>query len=148
MLLNALPGCSTPLAATEPLASEDACVRTETAVPLQNRALLAQLEALAQCELAQLVAEREDTGAALPQALDPALAGLAWDLGLSGDALEEGGKTARLSVRCPVGAAAQGRRNAAVVTRHEEGMSEVGSGCYSGSDNEQKVRPACPSNPP
>lgn len=91
MLLNALPACFSSVAATEPAASEGACARTDTAAPLQNRALLAQLEALAQCELAHLVAEREDTCAALPHALDPALAGLAWDLGLSGDALENAG---------------------------------------------------------
>lgn len=89
MLLTAPSGCFIPAAATEPVAAEGACARTDTAAASQNRALLAQLEALAQCELAQLVAERKDARAALPHTLGPALAGLAWDLGLSGDDLEK-----------------------------------------------------------
>ena len=84
MLLNSLPASSVP-ATVEPTAVDSACV---CAVPLQGRALLAQLEALAQSELVQLAAEHTPISAALPHGLDPALAGLAWDLGLSGEALE------------------------------------------------------------
>ncbi len=83
MLLNSLPASSAPAAAVEPTAVESAC-----AAPLQGRALLAQLEALAQSELVQLAAERAPISTSLPHGLDPALAGLAWDLGLSGAALE------------------------------------------------------------
>ncbi|ROP80160.1 hypothetical protein EDF74_1229 [Stenotrophomonas rhizophila] len=52
--------------------------------PLQGRALIAQLERLAQQELAMLARQPVDPAAA---PIDPALAGLAWDLGLSGDDL-------------------------------------------------------------
>lgn len=55
--------------------------------PLQGRALIARLEQLAQQELAQLAKRPSPAIAALPAAIDPALAGLAWDMGLSGDDL-------------------------------------------------------------
>ena len=51
--------------------------------PKSGRALLAVLEQQAQRELAGLMAT-----APAPAPLDPALAGLAWDLGLSGDRIE------------------------------------------------------------
>ncbi|HAU79816.1 MAG TPA: hypothetical protein DCW96_03970 [Stenotrophomonas sp.] len=57
------------------------------AAPLQGRALIARLEQLAQQELAQLAKRPSPAITALPPAIDPALAGLAWDLGLSGDDL-------------------------------------------------------------
>jgi len=57
--------------------------------PLRGRALIGRLEQLAQAELAQL-ADRNGMAdsalPALPAPVDPALAGLAWDLGLSGEA--------------------------------------------------------------
>jgi|GEM_PF-403535 len=56
--------------------------------PLQGRSLIAQMEQLAQQELAQLAKHSSPAIAALPSAVDPALAGLAWDLGLSGDDLD------------------------------------------------------------
>jgi len=52
--------------------------------PLQGRALIAQLERLAQQELAKLASQPIDPGTT---PIDPALAGLAWALGLSGDDL-------------------------------------------------------------
>ncbi|MHC9015186.1 hypothetical protein [Stenotrophomonas bentonitica] len=55
--------------------------------PLQGRALIARLEQLAQQELAQLAKRPAPGIVTLPSAVDPALAGLAWDLGLSGDDL-------------------------------------------------------------
>lgn len=56
--------------------------------PLQGRALIERLEQLAQQELAQLARHPSHAVAALPSAIDPAIAGLAWDLGLSGDDLD------------------------------------------------------------
>lgn len=61
-----------------------------TPEPLRGRALLAQLEQLAQRELAQLAqlaAQGGLSGSLGATAMDPALIGLAWDLGLSGDAV-------------------------------------------------------------
>lgn len=58
-----------------------------TPEPLRGRALLAQLEQLAQRELAQLAAQGGLAGSSGATAVDPALIGLAWDLGLSGDAV-------------------------------------------------------------
>ena len=52
--------------------------------PLLGRALIAHLERLAQQELAKLASQPIDPGTT---PIDPALAGLAWDLGLSGDDL-------------------------------------------------------------
>lgn len=54
--------------------------------PLRGRALIGRLEQLAQAELAQLADRNGMADRALPAAVDPALAGLAWDLGLSGEA--------------------------------------------------------------
>lgn len=65
----------------------DAVTLAAAAAPLQGRALIARLEQLAQQELAQLARRPSPAIAALPPAIDPALAGLAWDLGLSGDDL-------------------------------------------------------------
>ncbi|WWW34231.1 hypothetical protein V8017_14190 [Stenotrophomonas rhizophila] len=58
-----------------------------TPEPLRGRALLAQLEQAAQRELAQLAAQGGLSGSLGATAMDPALIGLAWDLGLSGDAV-------------------------------------------------------------
>lgn len=58
-----------------------------TPEPLRGRALLAQLEQVAQRELAQLAAQGGLSGSSGASAMDPALIGLAWDLGLSGDAV-------------------------------------------------------------
>jgi len=55
--------------------------------PLRGRALLAQLEQVAQRELATLAAQGGLAGPLGSAAMDPALIGLAWDLGLSGDAV-------------------------------------------------------------
>lgn len=57
--------------------------------PLQGRALIERLEQLARQELAQLARHPSHAVAALPSAIDPAIAGLAWDLGLSGGVLQE-----------------------------------------------------------
>ncbi|MET4680773.1 hypothetical protein [Stenotrophomonas rhizophila] len=70
-----------------PVALHDAPAAPAT--PLQGRALIERLEQLAQKELAQLARHPSRAVAALPAAIDPAIAGLAWDLGLSGDVLEE-----------------------------------------------------------
>ncbi len=56
--------------------------------PLQGRALIARLEQLALQELAQLAKRPSPPIATLPSPVEPALAGLAWDLGLSGDDLD------------------------------------------------------------
>lgn len=56
--------------------------------PLQGRALIARLEQLALQELAQLAKRPSAAIAILPSPVEPALAGLAWDLGLSGDDLD------------------------------------------------------------
>ena len=56
--------------------------------PLQGRALIERLEQLARQELAQLARHPSHAVATLPSAIDPAIAGLAWDLGLSGDDLD------------------------------------------------------------
>lgn len=56
------------------------------AEPLRGRALIGRLEQLAQAELGQLADRNGMADRALPAAVDPALAGLAWDLGLSGEA--------------------------------------------------------------
>ena len=85
MLLNA---ASSPLmpagTGTTPDAATDADRPAPApAAPPSGRALLAVLEQQAQWELAGLVA-----AAPVPTPLDPALAGLAWDLGLSGDRVE------------------------------------------------------------
>lgn len=58
------------------------------ATPLLGRALIERLEQLARQELAQLARHPSHAAAALPAAIDPAIAGLAWDLGLSGDDLD------------------------------------------------------------
>lgn len=77
----AVPGSDAVTLAAAPAAPAAA------AAPLQGRALIARLEQLAQQELAQLAKRPSPALAALPPAIDPALAGLAWDLGLSGDDL-------------------------------------------------------------
>jgi len=59
--------------------------------PPNGRALLPVLEQLAQQELARLVAEQPAPSPT--PACDPAYAGLAWDLGLSGDELDPAAHT-------------------------------------------------------
>lgn len=89
------------VASVVPAELEPAVQRTETVTavaapaaaaapvaPLQGRALIARLEQLAQQELAQLAKRPAPGIVTLPSAVDPALAGLAWDLGLSGDDLD------------------------------------------------------------
>ncbi len=56
------------------------------AEPLRGLALIGRLEQLAQAELARLADRSGSAECALPAPVDPALAGLAWDLGLSGEA--------------------------------------------------------------
>ncbi|MFG3447985.1 MULTISPECIES: hypothetical protein [unclassified Stenotrophomonas] len=85
MLLNATPS---PLIPAGSGASPDAVgdvihPAQAPAAPKSGRALLAALEQQAQRELAEMMAT---AAAAAP--LDPALAGLAWDLGLSGDMVD------------------------------------------------------------
>ncbi|MET4573173.1 hypothetical protein PWP89_11635 [Stenotrophomonas rhizophila] len=82
MLLNAAPSQLIPAGnGTSPDASGDVIPPAPPpAAPKSGRALLAALEQQAQRELAGMLATAP---AAAP--LDPALAGLAWDLGLSGD---------------------------------------------------------------
>ena len=86
---HAVPSSSVPLpeavAAPEERILPPSPVRTPE--PLRGRALLAQLEQLAQRELAQLAARGGLSGSLGATAMDPALIGLAWDLGLSGDAV-------------------------------------------------------------
>jgi hypothetical protein len=95
MLLNtSLPAAaSLPPLDPEPLAQTVMASATPTApaaplAPPQGRALIARLEQLAQLELAQLASRPTPVPAALPHAIDPAHASLAWDLGLTGDALD------------------------------------------------------------
>jgi len=82
MLLNAAPSQLIPAGnGTSPDASGDVIPPAPPpAASKSGRALLAALEQQAQRELAGMLATAP---AAAP--LDPALAGLAWDLGLSGD---------------------------------------------------------------
>jgi hypothetical protein len=82
MLLNAAPSQLIPAGnGTSPDAAGDVIPPAPPpAAPKSGRALLAALEQQAQRELAGML---ETAPAAAP--LDPALAGLAWDLGLSGD---------------------------------------------------------------
>ncbi|WP_448133617.1 hypothetical protein [Stenotrophomonas rhizophila] len=86
---HAAPSSSAPLSeavtAPEERILPPSPVRTPE--PLRGRALLAQLEQLAQRELAQLAAQGGLPGSSGAAAVDPALIGLAWDLGLSGDAV-------------------------------------------------------------
>lgn len=102
MLLNSPPAYLTPASGTalEPLAAPfvaaaaplpaAAVAPALPAEPLRGRALLARLEALAQAELAQLAAGKGLVPARVEAAgMDAALASLAWDLGLSGDALAQ-----------------------------------------------------------
>jgi hypothetical protein len=48
--------------------------------------LIGRLEQLAQAELTRLAERNGNANPALPAPVDPVLAGLAWDLGLSGEA--------------------------------------------------------------
>lgn len=86
---HAAPSSSVPLpeavAAPEERISPPSPVRMPE--PLSGRALLAELEQVAQRELAQLAAQAGLSGSLGATAMDPALIGLAWDLGLSGDAV-------------------------------------------------------------
>lgn len=86
---HAAPSSSAPLpeaaSAPEERILPPSPVRTPE--PLRGRALLAQLEQVAQRELAQLAAQGGLSGSLGATAMDPALIGLAWDLGLSGDAV-------------------------------------------------------------
>lgn len=88
MLLNAAPS---PLIPAGNGASPDAVGEVISPAPApvapkSGRALLAVLEQQAQWELAGMMAT-----APTAAPLDPALAGLAWDLGLSGTALDASG---------------------------------------------------------
>lgn len=91
MLLNAFtPAAPSPAHALDTGVADavDApMVTAPVAAPLQGRALLARLETLAQQELAGLAGSGVAACAGTVDPLDPALAGLAWDLGLSGDAI-------------------------------------------------------------
>ncbi|MDY0981221.1 hypothetical protein [Stenotrophomonas sp. CFBP8994] len=82
MLLNAAPSQLIPAGngASPDAAGDVIPPAPPPAAPKSGRALLAALEQQAQRELAGMLATAP---AAAP--LDPALAGLAWDLGLSGD---------------------------------------------------------------
>jgi hypothetical protein len=82
MLLNATPSQLIPAGngASPDAAGDVIPPAPPPAAPKSGRALLAALEQQAQRELAGMLATAP---AAAP--LDPALAGLAWDLGLSGD---------------------------------------------------------------
>jgi hypothetical protein len=82
MLLNAAPSQLIPAGngALPDAAGDVMPPALAPAVPKSGRALLAALEQQAQRELAGMMATAP---AAAP--LDPALAGLAWDLGLSGE---------------------------------------------------------------
>ncbi|MGE8208699.1 MAG: hypothetical protein ACN6RH_04210 [Stenotrophomonas rhizophila] len=86
---HAAPSSSVPL--PEAVAAPEECNHppspAPTPEPLRGRALLAQLEQVAQRELAQLAAQGGLSGSLGATAMDPALIGLAWDLGLSGDAV-------------------------------------------------------------
>lgn len=88
MLLNTFTAAApSPATVTDPVLPDGVDVPAATASPappLQGRALLAQLEALAQRELVQLYADGGIRIDALPGAMDPTLVGLAWDLGLCG----------------------------------------------------------------
>jgi|GEM_PF-780475 len=90
MLLTNAPNATSPSSAPLPdtaAAPEermDPAAPSRTSGPLRGRALLAQLEQLAQWELARLAA---GDGLSLYATADPALLGMAWDLGMSGDAL-------------------------------------------------------------
>jgi hypothetical protein len=85
MLLNTLS--SQTATANNSLAADGVgdAVRAPAAplTPPRGRALLVALEQLAQRELAEMMA---NAPTAAP--LDPTLAGLAWDLGLSGDMVD------------------------------------------------------------
>jgi len=85
MLLNATPSQVIPAGtgASPDAAGDIAHPAPVPVAPKSGRALLAVLEQQAQRELAGLMAT-----APAPAPLDPALAGLAWDLGLSGDRIE------------------------------------------------------------
>jgi hypothetical protein len=80
MLLNAAPSQLIPAGNGADAAGDVMPPALAPVVPKSGRALLAALEQQAQRELAGMMATAP---AATP--LDPALAGLAWDLGLSGD---------------------------------------------------------------
>ncbi|MCF7750686.1 hypothetical protein KQ945_08010 [Bacillus subtilis subsp. subtilis] len=84
MLLTTAPhiAAPSPAASSEAAAAVAATPAVPLDIPLRGRALLARLEQLAQRELAQLPPQTDD--AAAPTS---ALLGLAWDLGLSGDAV-------------------------------------------------------------
>ena len=86
---HAAPSSSAPLseAVTAPEERILPPSPAHTPEPLRGRALLTQLEQLAQRELAQLAAQGGLAGSSGAAAVDPALIGLAWDLGLSGDAV-------------------------------------------------------------
>ncbi len=86
MLLNTASSHATPSGASTPAETSTAVARPVAAPPAppsSGRALLAALEQLAQQELAMLV--QAQVGAPVTPPPDRVLAGLAWDLGLSGD---------------------------------------------------------------
>ena len=82
MLLNA-PNAALIASTLTELPVDPARPSVTPAVPPNGRALLPVLEQLAQQELARLIAAQPAPSPS--PAADPAYAGLAWDLGLSGD---------------------------------------------------------------
>lgn len=82
MLLNAPTAALTSSTVTE-LPADASRPAPSLALPPNGRALLPVLEQLAQQELARLIAAQPAPSPS--PAADPAYAGLAWDLGLSGD---------------------------------------------------------------
>jgi hypothetical protein len=87
MLLNTSPSASTP--ATSGMTADAAVDVSRPAhappAPPTGHALLPVLEQLAQRELAALVGAQASLPS--PPQPDPAFTGLAWDLGLTGDAV-------------------------------------------------------------
>lgn len=109
MLFNTSPGVVSPSPASPPEATATqvdsgvvpVSVALPVAEPLRGRALIARLEQLAQLELGQLTAQSGLGDSTLPVSMDPALAGLAWDLGLSGEAVAAAGVAPQLKKTTP-----------------------------------------------
>lgn len=109
MLFNTSTGVMSPSPASAP---EATATQADSGVgpvadalpvtgPLRGRALIARLEQLAQRELAQLAAQSGLSDPTLPMAMDPAAAGLAWDLGMSGEAVAAAGAAPQLKKTTP-----------------------------------------------
>lgn len=83
-MLNAAPSLSTPIEPSDADAQRGLRAMPPAApLPPNGLALLPVLEQLAQHELARLIASQP-----APATIDASLAGLAWDLGLTGDDLD------------------------------------------------------------